>query len=114
MTYTLPSLPPSLPPGLGVALIHQGQYEEADKHLMQALREVSVKRRRAGGREGRSVRARGPCHILACTSHLTPPSLPPSLPPQDPDKSNADTLINLLATAQHLHKPQETVAKLLR
>lgn len=56
--------------GLGVALIHQGQYEEADKHLMQALRE-------------------------------------------DPDKSNADTLINLLATAQHLHKPQETVAKLL-
>jgi len=35
-----------------VALIHQGQYEEADKHLMQALREVSVKRRREGRREG--------------------------------------------------------------
>jgi len=38
----------------------------------------------------------------------------PSSPPQDPDKSNADTLINLIATAQHLHKPPETVAKLLR
>ncbi|EKU20929.1 coatomer subunit epsilon [Nannochloropsis gaditana CCMP526] len=32
---------------------------------------------------------------------------------EDPDKSNADTLINLIATAQHLHKPPETVAKLL-
>lgn len=37
-----------------------------------------------------------------------------SSPHQDPDKSNADTLINLIATAQHLHKPPETVAKLLR
>jgi tetratricopeptide (TPR) repeat protein len=58
--------------GLGVAHLQQGQYEEADKAFLQALKED------------------------------------PS-----PSKDNADTLINLLATAQHLHKPPETVHKLL-
>lgn len=32
---------------------------------------------------------------------------------EDPEKGNADTLVNLLTTAQHLHKPPETVQKLL-
>lgn len=32
---------------------------------------------------------------------------------EDPEKGDADTLINLLATAQHLHKPPETTQRLL-